>query len=384
MFQIYIYSLLLTYLLTNSESLKIFQHPLEKRICYVYGLNNIENVNSKQIDELKKLFSIHPLMIFKNVQDVNPSNFINFLTNFDNDCDYNAILNPEENKQQILQPFDSFPNCRHVAPRGNFALNNLYDLKNITVKPGDSFINNYVWHTDLLGHDSKLPNVVTGFHIIEQPLIGGDTDFISGETIYENLEINEQLNAQNILIEVNRLKFLFNKIETDYSGSSRLEKYKNLDAGNTILPLVFAPDNEEEKPRILLLPSFFERVVGWNVDESREWIKNFMYTKVLPHRVSIQWKKGDLCVFNNRRFMHSSTPARNYLSFNDSSTRLLLQTFIPTKKSLYGIVPKNQDIYNTTIFNKDSMLYSSYEFHKYYTKRMLDDERYLIMPDFIK
>lgn len=380
MFQIYIFSIFLTYLFTNSQSLKILQHPLEKRICYVYGLNNIENVNSKQVDELKKLFIIHPLMIFKNIQDVNPSNFINFLTNFDDDCDYNAILNPEENKQQILQPFDSFPNCRHVAPRGNFALNNLYDIKNITVKPGDSFINNYVWHTDLLGHDSKLPNVVTGFHIIDQPLIGGDTDFISGETVYENLEMNEQLNAQNILIEVNRLKFLFKKIETDYSGSSRLEQYKNLDAGNTVLPLVFAPDNEEEKPRILLLPSFFEKVVGWSVDDSREWIKNFMYKKVLPHRVSIQWKKGDLCVFNNRRFMHSSTPARNYLSFNDSSTRLLLQTFIPTKKSLYGIVPKNQDIYDTTIFNKDQMLYSSYEFHKYYTKKMLDNERYLIMP----
>ena len=123
------------------------------------------------------------------------------------------------------------------------------------------------------------------------------------------MKTNEQLTAQNMLIEINRLKFAIKKIETDYSGSSRLEPYEKIDAGYTRLPLVFAPSYKDESPSVLLLPSFFERVVGWSVEESREWIKQFMYKNVLPHRFSIQWKKGDLCVFNNRRFMHSSTPA---------------------------------------------------------------------------
>ena len=93
------------------------------------------------------------------------------------------------------------------------------------------------------------------------------------------------------------------------------------------------------------MPTFFEKVVGWSVKESRAWMKNFMINKVLPHRVSIQWKKGDLAIFNNRRFIHSSTPARNYLDNKDSSKRLLLQTFIPTKRELLGIKPSDKNVY---------------------------------------
>ena len=81
------------------------------------------------------------------------------------------------------------------------------------------------------------------------------------------------------------------------------------------------------------------------VQDSREWIKQFMLNKVLPYRTSIQWKKGDLAVFNNRRFIHSSTPARNYLDNKDSSKRLLLQTFIPTNRPLYGIKPSYKNVH---------------------------------------
>jgi hypothetical protein len=70
-----------------------------------------------------------------------------------------------------------------------------------------------------------------------------------------------------------------------------------------------------------------------------------MLNKVLPYRTSIQWKKGDLAVFNNRRFIHSSTPARNYLDNKDSSKRFLLQAFIPTNRPLYGIKPSYRNVH---------------------------------------
>jgi hypothetical protein len=70
-----------------------------------------------------------------------------------------------------------------------------------------------------------------------------------------------------------------------------------------------------------------------------------MTKKVLPHRVSIQWKRGDLAVFNNRRFIHSSTPARHYMDNPDSSKRLLLQTFIPTNRPLLGMKPPTTSVY---------------------------------------
>ena len=41
------------------------------------------------------------------------------------------------------------------------------------------------------------------FYVIKQPLIGGETDFISGETIYEKLEYNKSRADHQI---TNRLK----------------------------------------------------------------------------------------------------------------------------------------------------------------------------------
>lgn len=332
-----------------TESFKIINHPLDNRIGYVYGIKNIKNLDKNLLNELYNIFKKIPLLIIKDVDPPSPNEFINFLKNFDKDSDIEAIENPDAHPHQLLQPFDQFPECKHVVPRGNGNINNFYNIKNINVKPADDFINNYLWHVDLLGHEYKLPNIITGFYILEQPLIGGDTDFISGEKVYESLTDDLKIASKNILLEVNRKKFIYKNKMIDYSGSSRIEQYEEYDQGKTYLPLVFAPDNIYEKERILILPSFFEKIAGWSVEESRIWIKKFMHEHILPHRVSIQWKKKDLAFFNNRRFIHSSTPARNYLDFTDNSKRLFLQTFIPTNKPLRGIKPLNIDekmVYN--------------------------------------
>ena len=174
-------------------------HPLEKRIAYVNGIKDIQNLDEITLKNLEELFQIYPLLIFKGLENVSPDHFIQFVKKFDKDCDEEALKNPELYQHQMLQPFDQFPDCKHVAPRGNVELLDFHNIKNIRIKPYDPFVNNYLWHTDILGHEYKLPNVVTGFYIIEQPLIGGDTDFISGETIYEKLNEEEKKAAQNIL-----------------------------------------------------------------------------------------------------------------------------------------------------------------------------------------
>ena len=89
----------------------------------------------------------------------------------------------------------------------------------------------------MVGHDFKLPNVVTGFQIIKQPLIGGNTDFISGETIYENLTPEEKIACENMLIEINRRKFITGQMLQDYSGVNRLEKFIPNEEGTVKIPL---------------------------------------------------------------------------------------------------------------------------------------------------
>ena len=81
------------------------------------------------------------------------------------------------------------------------------------------------------------------------------------------------------------------------------------------------------------MPSFVENIVGLSIEETDKKMKYFMEKFVLPHRFSIQWVEGDICVFNNRCFIHSSTPARNYLEL-DNKERLLFQVFLPTKNIL--------------------------------------------------
>ena len=337
--------ILFVYCFIFSQGFKLIQHPLEKRIAYIDGLTekDIKDIDKSTMFQLQELFKIHPLLIFKGIENLSPTEFMDFVKNFDKDCDIDSLENPQKNKDQLLQPFAQFPDCIHVAPKGNIELINYYGIKNLNVKPEG--INKYLWHTDILGHEYKLPGVVSGFYIIEQPLIGGDTDFISGETIYENLSNEEQLASHNILIEINRKKFFTGKVQIDYAGVNRLESFEPQEDGNTRIPLVFAPDDIGEKPRILLMPSYFEKVVGWNIQDSREWIHKFMVKNVLPYRTSIQWKKGDLAVLNNRRFIHSAAPSRNYLDNIDSSKRLLFVTFIPTNRPLFGIKPSYKNVH---------------------------------------
>jgi alpha-ketoglutarate-dependent taurine dioxygenase len=319
----------------------------------------IQSLDESTLSYLREeVFDKYPLLIFPNQTDVSPELFLRFAQGFDPDCDHAALENPDNYPEQMLQPFDQFPDCKHVAPRGNVELQNYHKIQHIKVTPQEPFVHQYVWHTDLLGHEYKVPGVITAFYIVEQPLVGGDTDFISGETIYEQLSEKEQMACRNMLIEVNRKKFITKQIQTDYTGSNRIEPYEEWAEENVQIPLVFVNvathiqkddsakrgvhrnmDEITTKPSILLLPTFFERVVGWSVKESRIWMEKFMSEKVLPHRVSLQWKKNDLAIFNNRKFIHSSTPARNYMDNIQNPRRLLLQTFVPTKRPLLAIRP---------------------------------------------
>ena len=329
-----------------ANAFKLVPHPSEPRCAFVYDFD-MRNAKAYK-EELLELFERTPLIVFRqdktNHVSLHPQEFIDFLTLFDPDCDMDAIRDPKKYPMQMLQPFDQFPDCPHVAPRGNSKIDAFHGIRDISVKPSEPFVNNYLWHTDLLGHPYKLPGVVTGFHIVKTPLIGGETDFISGETIYESMSDEVRNASRCILTEVNRPKFVVSRRVMDYSGSYKLAEQPltnktSLVEDRAYAPIVFAPESVSQSPRVLLLPSFFEGVVGWSEQESQAWIRHYMHEYVLPHRFSVAWKRGDVAVFNNRRFMHSSTPARNYLDHAGHNERLLLQTFLPTRRSLYGYKP---------------------------------------------
>lgn len=319
-----------------ASAFTVKEHPLEPRCSYVYNLD-IPVTDDGDVANLKKLFEKSPLLIIKSTRNLSPSEFIEFLTIFDEHCDLEALRDPDRHPLQILQPFDQFPDCKHVAPRGNFHRKDFHGIADIAVVPTPPFIEGYVWHSDLIGHLEKLPGVVTGFHIIEQPLIGGDTDFISGETVYEHLPDDVKIASANLILEINRKNLFFGGRLMDYSGTITMQKtQKDHAEGRAYVPLLFG----SRETSVLIQPSIVERVVGWSREQSAEWVARFMFLHVLPHRFTVQWKKGDIGVLNNRRFIHSSNPARDYLQFEEGSGRLLLQTFLPTTSPLVHRKPE--------------------------------------------
>jgi hypothetical protein len=73
-------------------------------------------------------------------------------------------LQDRAQNQYMLQPFDQFPDCKHVAPRGNFIKANFFGIKYINVKPAKEFIPK--WYRELPPYMSS-PTNPTGKFVVE-------------------------------------------------------------------------------------------------------------------------------------------------------------------------------------------------------------------------
>lgn len=334
--------LILFLLFNHCHSFNFLPHPLEKRISYIEGIKDVRYMDKSVLDCCKiYLERYSPLIIFRNQPEMNPNEFLNFAKLFDDNRDEEALSSMNKNQSywkmnQMLQPFDQFPDCKHVAPRGNYYLDNYYGCKNLQVYPSEYFKDNYVWHSDTWGHSTKIMNKITAFYVIKQPVIGGETDFISGETIYEHLSPSVQKRYQDIILEVSRESFLKGICQMDYSGTKFDDEHEYISPSEDSLsytPLVIMPEPDSfSQPSLIISPIIVQRIKGSDSRTTRKWMEKLMNEDILPHRVTIQWKKGDIAIFNNKLFIHSSTPANNYLKNKNSNERFLLQTFIPTKE----------------------------------------------------
>ena len=328
-------------LLPIVNSYKFLPHPLEKRISYVEGIRDVRDINKSVLGHCKIHFEEKsPMLIFKNQPPLTPNEFLDFAKLFDDNRDEDALNSNNMNQSywkmnQMLQPFDQFPKCKHVAPRGNYFLEDYYGCNNLQIHPSDYFKDKYLWHSDTWAHNSKIMNTITAFYIVKQPLIGGETDFISGETIYEKLSEEEKLLYENLIMEISRESFLKELSPMDYSGAEFDENFEYIAPSKDSIsytPLIIKPEiNSLSQPSLIITPIIVQKIQGLSVENSRKFIKNLVNDHLLPNRVTIQWKEGDIAIFNNKLFIHSSTPANNYLNNKFSNERFLLQTFIPTK-----------------------------------------------------
>eukprot|EP00611_Tribonema_gayanum_P032664 TRINITY_DN9869_c0_g1_i5.p1 TRINITY_DN9869_c0_g1~~TRINITY_DN9869_c0_g1_i5.p1 ORF type:complete len:368 (-),score=100.61 TRINITY_DN9869_c0_g1_i5:484-1587(-) len=321
-------------------SFTVTRHPLEPRCAYVRDLDILHRTEA-DVAALRDLFKTTPLLIFpRRAGDegfLSPAELQDFIKEFDEDHDAEALARPADFPNRMLHPFVQIPGVEHMSPRGFYSAPELYGIKNFSVTPEEVLADVHLWHTDLGGHPFKLPNVVTGFHFIKQPLIGGETDFISGQTIYEALPEPMKRACAQIVLELDRGAFLSGDTIVDYAGAMKVRRpgSKRNDPAIQRVPLLYGPE-----PAVLPQSGFMESVAGWSRERSDAWLRKFMHDHVLPHRFSVQWRPGDVAVLDNRKFVHAAAPYLRYRKYADSDARLLLQTFLPTHRPLTYLPPR--------------------------------------------
>jgi hypothetical protein len=54
----------------------VIPHPLEKRAAYISGITSISDLKPRVIKDLQYVFHKHPLLVFKDVKEPNPNEFV--------------------------------------------------------------------------------------------------------------------------------------------------------------------------------------------------------------------------------------------------------------------------------------------------------------------
>ena len=292
----------------------------------------IQNVDLQNIDhdDMRALtedcFQKCPIMVFKRQTECSAPDLLNLVSKFDPDCDIDAL----SSNQTVLHPFRSEPDAPHVAIReGNTKKKDL----------GDQFRFGPVWHMDLVGSKATtVPNVVSAFHFLQVPKVGGNTVFANLDIAYASFppDTRQLVDSLQCVFD-NDLNSLFN-FRLDADGFTRLGPFPEGEESKdqVIRPLV-QRDAVTGRKRFFFTPVRFNHFVGWDREASWEFMTYLFHTYINRpgNTASIEWEEGDIAIFNNHRLIHTSTPWELYKG-EDRRFRLI---FLNSKKMYSGSNP---------------------------------------------
>ena len=324
--------LLLLYIINISNAFSVSFPILRKNKAVISNIR-VNKLTSEDKKELKHLFNIVPLLVFKN-QKINPSEYYEFVKLFD-----------EKHKEDILHPwYTGIPNVPQVSIRGNMYVKDYYGVKNKFVGDERNRLNyfryNYVWHQDLLGHQKYITPVVSSMYKLVTPKKEKiKTYYSSLEDAYDMMDmtLKKVLNSYNT-IHSDSFERRTNSTY-DYSGYVRKDKQIIYSDDNVFTedPLVIYSDNTKYRKSLLLNPTRFLTFDKLNFYDSNELFRHIMKRYVLSRENMFyhEWDKNDLVIWNNRKLIHSSMPSEEYNSKVIPDNRLFIQCFLATNEPIY-------------------------------------------------
>ena len=284
---------------------------------------NLNKINDETKSDLQYLFKTTPVLVFEK-QDLLPEEQYYISTLFDNK--YNS---------QVMHPFNTaIPSIEQIAIRGKGTTNH-FGLDNVPIYVGKTFKYTEVWHQDLVGVKDVLPPVVSSMYMIETPESGGKTKFASLENAYESMSDLYKSFYKNTKID-----YLYdhnNLPEIDFTGYGRIDKYWNNDLTEELeksmvsQPLIIYPTKESTKKTFMITPNKLYKFSTLSPNDSQEKMRYIMKNFILKEDNigTINYRKNDFVIFNNRKVIHTSTPTEEY-----SKDRILSILFLGTDEPL--------------------------------------------------
>ena len=313
---IYIYILFNIFVQTLSYSITFPTFTKNKAI-----ISNIDvkSASSYEINEFKKIIKKIPVIIFKN-QKLTPEQYYNFVKKFDNNHDKDISL--YSHTQNTIPSVPQVELIQHKNKGNRF------------INMDDEF--NYLWHQDVTGSNKYITPIISSMYMLSSPTHGDDTTFASYKDAYDSMDINLKKYIQNLIVIHSTSELRQYNAIYDYTGLRNDLKYRYDDDVFTENPFVIYSDKYVNKKTFALNPKKFLRFKQLNYEDSNNLYRHIMkkYVTRTDNIISHHWDDYDLCIFNNRKLIHTSSPKAVY----KNKDRIYLQCRLATKSSLLKLI----------------------------------------------
>ncbi len=246
-----------------------FEATSNKVGCFIY--TDLKIVKKEQINEIKNLLNEYGVLFFKN-QNLNPSEYINFSSNFGTPAKY-----------PMLKPHNDFKD--------------IYVIERKKTDTGKSFGEGP--HTD--SSYLKNPPRFTFLQAIEVPEEG------KGNTLFYNQFLAYKALPENIKDKIEKLKGVF----SSQGKIAQTRELRMADHGTSDTKEIKSVHNLVQsidgRKTIYCSPGHVVGIVDLNSEQqelisflsSHQVKKDFLF--------SFSWRKGDIALWSNRSMLHAAT-----------------------------------------------------------------------------